>query len=221
MADIQIKFIKTLSFAFSTAAYALAYLALATAKNTFSDIEINNTSIFLFIIIVGLCFKFFFDLKDNQAISPIQHSKNIFFILKNEILLVKKDLSQIRMRKALAAFFTMGIIIISILLTQVDFNVNRTTHIAQSMMYGYLLGVLILVFLGKIKDNKIIKTGYCISVLVPRSLFYIFKFTENQISLIKVCYFFHALGNAFLSPAFLSILALRKNILMSEVGLMV
>lgn len=210
MADIREKNYR-LSFAFSTAAYAFAYLLLASATERVSNNQINNYLILLFILLIAICIKSFKDIEDRGRGISKSSSDSILFVLKNEAKLIVRDLKHSPTAKALAAFFLWETSLYSILLTQVDFQINKATHIAQAMMCGYLLGVLILIFSQKAKDSKIIKIGYYISFLSLIPYFLLYKIVEDLNSLVKICYFFHSLGNAFLSPALLSMLAKEKK----------
>ena len=75
------------------------------------------------------------------------------------------------------------------------------------MMFGYLFGVLFLVFSYRLKDSKIIQIGYWISFLSIIPYFVLVKMIGDPTNLLRACCFFHALGNALLSPSVLSILA--------------
>jgi hypothetical protein len=52
------------TFALSTASYAVGYLILIVFKRLFSDVKAVLLLIFLFVFMLFLCIKFFFDLKD-------------------------------------------------------------------------------------------------------------------------------------------------------------
>ncbi|MGC1879151.1 MAG: MFS transporter [Rhabdochlamydiaceae bacterium] len=210
MADFQDKNYR-LSFAFATAAYALAYLILSSVKDIISDNQINYISIVLFTCLIIVCFRFLNNNHFKLKHSHLNDNNSALLIIKNESKLIKKDLKNVSTRKALAAFFFWETSLYTILLTQVDFHINKATHIAQAMMLGYLSGVFILIFCQKLKDSKIIKIGYLTSFFSLIPYFLLFKIVEDQNSLIRACYFFHALGNAFLSPALLSILAKERK----------
>jgi MFS family permease len=199
-----------LSFAFSTAAYAFAYLTLASANEITSENQLNYFLIIFFVLIILACINLFSDFEGRGKRFVHRHN-SISSTLRNEKNLIIKDLKNSSTTKALAAFFLWEISLYSILLTQVDFQLNKATHIAQAMMCGYLLGVTILIFCQKAKDSKIIKIGYFTSCLSLIPYFLLYKIVADKNHLIKVCYFFHSLGNAFLSPALLSILAKERE----------
>lgn len=211
MADVQNKNYR-LSFAFSTAAYAFAYLFLSSANGTISDNNLNIYLIISFVLIIIACLKLFYDAEDKLSEYNSNHeNRSMLFILKNESRLVVNDFKNTDTRKALIAFFLWELSLYSILLTQVDFNINKTNHIAEIMMIGYLTGVCILMLCRKARDEKIIKFGYFISFSSLIPYFLLFLFINNHEYIIRICYFFHTLGNAFLSPAFLSILAKERK----------
>lgn len=200
-------------FAFSTAAYALAYLILASIENSSAislDTYVNYYLIVFFLVIFIFCVKFFWDPEDKGTVH-LKNSHSIGNIFKQETQLLVKDMKFVPTQKALAAFFLWETSLYSILLSQVDFQINKATHVAQYMMYGYLFGVAILIFCYKFKDNTIVKIGYWVSFLSLVPYFILFKIIDDQSLLLRVCYFFHALGNAFLSPALLSMLAKERQ----------
>jgi MFS family permease len=210
IADTQRKNYRV-SFAFSTAAYAFAYLVLASIIDLITFDQISFYLILLFIFLIIICLKSFNVVSDKNEKDHSEKPHSIISIVENETKLIIKDLKHVPTCKALAAFFFWETSLYSILLSQIDFQINKQTRIAQSMMFGYLLGVFLLFFLKKIKDNKIIKTGYYISFFSLVPYFILFQFVESQNELLRICYFFHALGNAFLSPALLSILAKERK----------
>lgn len=205
-----------LLFAFSTAAYALAYLVLASAVEIFSEKMLNekiNVYLILFFIVIIFCVNLLGSPEDKEGENfHLSNSRSAVSVLKNEARLLARDLKHIPTVKALAAFFFWETSLYSILLSQVDFQLNKATHIAESMMYGYLFGVFILMFCCRIKDASVIKAGYYISFLSLVPYFILFKIVGDQTFLLRVCYFFHALGNAFLSPALLSMLAKERKV---------
>ncbi len=204
-----------LLFTFSTAAYALAYLILASLENSVSqgtlNVKINYYLTLLFIVLLVLCIKLLNDVFDKDSIIASGTTNSIQNIIKNEASLLVKDLQHTPTRHALIAFFFWETSLYSILLSQIDFQVNKVTHIAEWMMYGYLLGVVALIFSYKIKDSTSIKIGYFISFLSLIPYFILYKIVEDQNFLLKICYFSHAFGNAFLSPALLSMLAKERK----------
>lgn len=211
IADTQDKNFR-LSFAFSTAAYALAYLLLASVVDLITNKQISYIFILSFVLIIIVCIKLFNYIGDKpEDFSHDEKSRTIAFVTKNEAKLLLKDLKHTPTSKALGAFFLWELSLYSILLSQVDFQINKNAHIAEAMMCGYLFGVIILIFSKKINDSNVIKIGYYTSFFSLIPYFILFRFVENQNLLLMLCYFFHAVGNAFLSPALLSILAKERK----------
>jgi len=200
-----------IAFACSTAAYALAYLILASIIDLISVKQSNLYLILLFLLLVIFCFVFFRKTEVKNKKRNENEFNSIVSVFKNETRLIIKDLKHTPTSKALAAFFLWETSLYSILISQVDFQLNKQTHIAQSMMLGYLLGVFILFLINKTEDRKIIRLGYCTSFFSLVPYFLLFQVVVDQKELLRVCYFFHALGNAFLSPALLSMLAKERK----------
>ncbi len=197
-----------LLFACSTGAYALAYLLLASVDFDKAGLLENRVNFYLVLSFFSAIVICFFLLK-NQNKSGLSTDENLslLHVLKNERKLLVEDVKHVPTRRGLTAFYLWETSLYVILLSQVDFHINKVTHIAESMMYGYLLGVVILMLSYRLRDRVIIKTGYYVSFLSLVPYFVLFRVVEDQTLLLRVCYFFHALGNAFLSPAFLSMLA--------------
>lgn len=200
-----------LLFAFSTAAYAGAYLMLASASNNpnYSNIEINQVLLFLFVLTIIFC-SFLFSRADQEA-ETLKGARSVFFLVRDETRLLAKDINHIPTRKALAAFFFWELSLYIILVSQIDFQINKTARVAETMMWGYLIGVVLLIFCYKFKDKTVIKAGYYISFFSLVPYFILYKIVTDQASVLRICYFFHALGNALLSPSLLSILAKERN----------
>lgn len=197
-----------LLFACATGAYALAYLLLASADFngiSFLENKINFYLILSFIAAIVVCVLLLNNQKNNRL--NIDENLSLLRVLKTERRLLVEDVKHTPTRRGLTAFYLWETSLYVILLSQVDFHINKVTHIAESMMYGYLLGVVLLIFSYRLRDSTVIKIGYYTSFLSFIPYFVFFKIVEDQTLLLRTCYFFHALGNAFLSPAFLSMLA--------------
>lgn len=207
IADTQYKNYRLL-FICSTGAYALAYLLLASADFDGASILENKINFYLILSIIGaiiVCILFLKNQKNNGT--NIDENLSLSHVLNTERKLLVEDLKHTPTRRGFTAFYLWETSLYVILLSQVDFHINKVSHIAESMMYGYLLGVVILIFSYKLRDSTVIKIGYYTSFLSLIPYFVFFKLIEDQTLLLRTCYFFHALGNAFLSPAFLSMLA--------------
>jgi len=204
-------------FCTSTSAYAVAYLALAiiisTIDSVFLNTQINGYLILLFSSITIFCIIFFNHPEDkNLQMISLKKFSSIPQAIKHQVPLIWNSLKNSHDRKALTAFFLWEISLYSILISQVDFQMNKISHIADTMMVGYLIGVIILLTCCyRIRDKQVIKIGYYVSFLSLIPYFILFKIVNDKNLLIRSCYFFHALGNAFLSPAFLSMIAKERK----------
>lgn len=194
-----------LLFACSTGAYALAYLVLAKVEALHLANLDEQLNFYLILAVIAALFIGILFLKNRKL-----DTGGLVFssVMAREKKLIIKDLMDSPKRKKLSAFYLWETSMYVILLSQIDFHINKLNHIADFMMYGYLIGILFLVTLRRFEDSTIIKVGYFISFLSLVPYFFLSNFVE-EISLLQGCYFFHALGNAFLSPAFLSLLATK------------
>ncbi|MDN3504492.1 MAG: hypothetical protein P0S95_02815 [Rhabdochlamydiaceae bacterium] len=102
----------------------------------------------------------------------------------------------------------------SILISQIDLRRESTAigYVPVMMMIGYIVGVLILRLkrVIPIPDEIIFKWGYFISFFSLFPYFLGCFFFENIGVLLGLCYFLHAIGNSFLSPALLTMLSKEK-----------
>jgi len=132
-------------------------------------------------------------------------------VLKKEKLKILNSIKHKPTRQALIAYLLWSISIYSILVSQIDLRSAslKSNHIAMAMMIGYLMGITILKlkFVNRASDSAVIKWGYFISFFSLIPYFLLFPFINNVTILLGVCYYIHALGNSFLSPAFLAFLS--------------
>ncbi len=217
------------SFALSSGTYAIAYLLFSsrTSDEVYVNYILSFTTVFLSIVCISSFFKDFKD-EDNYKTEEKNKEKGVVLstgegkrvadqavpsllhIIEHEPALILDDLKQKPTQEALAAFLLWEISMYSIVVSQVDFQLYTVPRLAATMMLGYLTGVVILKFCFKIRDSQMIKIGYYVSSLslIPYFLFRLF-FQESSI-ILQACFFFHAMGNAFLSPTFMAILAKEK-----------
>jgi hypothetical protein len=78
-------------------------------------------------------------------------------------------------------------------------------------MVGYLCGTISMKFLSQIPDSKMVRIGYTISVFSLIPYFAFSNFIKNVDALLAICYFFHAVGNSYLSPTLLSIISKNRK----------
>lgn len=208
------------SFALSSGTYAIAYLVLLSAENIISNLIwpiLFLIILFLFTVLVSLfIFKDKEDatsLKSVETTNPLVAKKvpSFFSLFKKEDSLILKDLKHKPTRNALIAFLLWEVSIYSILISQLDFQVNKATHIGEWMMLGYLAGVIFLKFSTRAKDSTIIKSGFYISFFSLTIYFIAYPFLKDMSYLLKFCYFTHTFGNAFLSSSLLAILAKQRK----------
>jgi hypothetical protein len=213
-------------FGASTAGFAGAYLILICANKFTTEQESNISLICLFSVLILFCaiqIKNLIDKKTRKLIEKSVDQKNtepttsrLRFRLKlfaNEIMFGVNELKYKHIRQALAAFILWETSLYSILLLYVDFDIAQFASAAIAMMSGYLTGVVILKFVASIKDTSMIKIGYSFSTISLIPFLLAFPFMDgNNFTLVAICYFFHALGNAFLCPTLFAMLAKEKKL---------
>jgi hypothetical protein len=72
------------------------------------------------------------------------------------------------------------------------------------MMFGYFTGVAILGCCKKIRDEKIIKAAFIITISAMFLFFVANPIMRDSSIALSICYFFYTLGNAFLTPSLFS-----------------
>lgn len=198
------------SFALATASYAIGYLILIFLKKRFSDINATLSLSILFLLILIICARSFFDLKDPR-VNKIRKIKMFPFIklICHEILQDIKDKS---IQMVLLTWISFEISIYIILVYYADFSNYESSVIEVLMMIGYLCGTYSIKFFPKVSDDKMIKIGYTISVVSLLPYFALSPFIEKIDSVLATCYFFHAIGNALLSPTMFSIISKLRSV---------
>lgn len=199
------------SFALATASYAIAYLILIWLKKYLSDINATLLLILSFAFVLFLCSKAFYDLRDVK-LTDITKLKNSFSsIIFNQILQIVEDIRNKSMQMIFIAWILWEISIYIILVYYADFSNYKSSIIEILMMIGYILGTLSIKFLHKIPDSRMIRVGYTISVASLLPYFALCHFIENIDNVLAACYFFHAIGNAILSPTMFSIISEHRR----------
>ncbi|MBS0652096.1 MAG: MFS transporter [Verrucomicrobia bacterium] len=211
------------SFALASSTYSIAFITLI-AINLFSKSNFVYISISTIILLASLiaCMFAFKDTSDKTAHLPhdvqlAYHSRNIFSkcwkVGIREIGLLAKELRRPLTKYGLSAYILWEISMYSIIISQIDLSNSSPQQITLAMMFGYLFGALILQGrpLSKISDRKMMNYGYVLSFLSFFPYFLLMNFIHSQSLLIGICYTLHALGNAFLSPTILSILATGRS----------
>ncbi len=207
VADTQSKELR-FSLALATAPYAIGYLLLNVFSNGNSVNIPNIVTLIFYVVVMLICIFLFKDLRDERRLHSTE-AINLKKKFKEEIKQIVIDIRDKRINTGLIAYLLWSISIYSVLVLLVDFD-NPFHKTASYMMYGYILGVISLKFLKRIADNTIIYLGYWGSVIPFAVYFILFFFLKNTETLLSACYFFHGIGNAFLSPTILSILSKEK-----------
>jgi MFS family permease len=131
-------------------------------------------------------------------------------IVRSEFKDLSEDMRHISTRLGMTSYFLWATSLYGTLLWLVDHKTHSFTIII--MMFGYLTGVGILGFCRKIKDEKIIRTAFVITVSFMSIFFILNPFIAVNNSLLSMCLFFCALANAFLSPTILTLFSKERGI---------
>ncbi len=210
VADTQNKNFR-FSFGLSTSAYAIAYLLLILSNKALTSDQSILSSLFVFAALVLLCLFLFKDIRDEVPSFQKEKTKrkpNISSAIKNEISLIFKDLRKGYIKKSLLSFLLWEISLYVILLLYVDFDVATFSFTAVAISCGYLFGIAILKIFPRITDKKMIVFGYNFSSISLLPIFIIVPFiSEGHPTLLALCYFFHALGNALLCSTIFALLS--------------
>lgn len=209
------------SFALASSTYSLAFITLIIVHQlSFSDTFLIYIVGVILILSLIVCFLQFGDSKDRTAHLPYKvdvHNESKLFsslwkIGKKEVSLIKQELLRTLTTKVLLAYLLWEISMYSILVSEVDFYRGKSHNFALSMMIGYLVGIFILKLkpCKKVKDSTMIKWGYFFSFYSLIPYFLLFWFIRDNNYLLGICYFFHAFGNALLSPTIITILAKKR-----------
>jgi hypothetical protein len=199
------------SFALAIASYAIGYLVLIFL-NKFLTKEIAALLLVLsFVFVLFFCIRFFNDLKDIRFRDIRRLETPFFEYFFTEISLIVKDIRNKSIQLFLIAWVLWSISIYTILLLYADFLSYESSVIVIIMMVGYLVGTLFMKFLSRIDDIRMIRIGYKLSVLSLIPYFVLILFFDHIYPVFLFCYFFHAIGNAFLSPTMFSIISKTRK----------
>lgn len=210
------------SFALASSSYSWAFITLIAINSSFKS---NFSPIIASGIILSLalltCISIFEDSSDSTAhppnnanlTDPPNRLTAFWKIGVKEIYLLREELKRRLTKVALFAYLLWEISMYSIIISQIDFKADSSQKITLAMMIGYILGIFILRCkpCSKIADRKILTFGYLISFFSIILYFVLFKLIPYKNSLIGMSYCLHAIGNAFLSPTILSILARNRS----------
>jgi MFS family permease len=199
------------SFAKATASYAVGYLILIFLNKTFSNAYATLLLIIAFVFALFLCVGFFFDLKDIKYHKIKQMKISFPRFISNEISLIIKDIKDRSNQYIFLAWILWEVSIYAILVLYADFVNYESSLVEILMMIGYLCGTYSIKFLSHIEDSRMIRIGYKISVASLVPYFILSKFVTNVNGILAICYFFHAIGNALISPTLFSIISKRRE----------
>lgn len=190
-------------FTVSESGYAIGYLLVIYANNILSKLS-DSFSLFIMIpvsvVLIYLLIKHFRDFKDKEC-----QNGSFFESLKEEPRLIVRDLKEKSLRLLYTSFTLLEISLYSVLILSADFQSNEAFFPAIAMMVGYIVGSVMMKFCGGKTNKTMMKYGFILSIvsLIPYIVASIFF--KNINFLLQGGYFFHAIGNAILSPTTLSL----------------
>lgn len=221
----------------TSSTYALAFILIRYAISGLNTALFSFFLISLILIVVPLTRFFFYDEEDKTSdVIPLtkgykpadnllkRFSRGIYKVPatlriictqagKDRANLVS-DLSEKAIRSALMGYFWWEVSMYSIVASVVDLGFFPNALLFPLfMMGGYLIGALVVfTVFSKYSDQQVIKWGYFISTASLLPFFFLAWGVEStRIITVEICYFFHAAGNAFLSAAFMSLLANERS----------
>ena len=184
-------------FSLSESGYAIGYLLVIYANNILSKVS-ASFSLFIMIpvafVLIYFLIKYFKDFTDKEC------EESFFESLKEEPLLIINDLKEKSLRFLYTSFTFLEISLYSILILSADFENEKAFFPAVLMMVGYLVGSMMMKFLGKLSNKTMMKCGFILSTFSLIPYITIMLFYKNISFLLYFGYFFHAVGNAVLSP---------------------
>lgn len=206
------------SLGLSTSAIAFGWLLLLGINKLFPDLKANIYLIFVYLLLILLCSKYFRDIRDSRNGISHQHvvnNKSNHFIrdiqlIYYEIILLLKELKNSHIQRGLLAFFLWQMSFYCMNTLDIDLRLREFSDLSAVMMIGYLLGVVILKFCEKISDPQMIRLGYitCISSIV--SYLILFPLLHKTRSLLLTSFFFYNLGTAFLPNVLFAMLSKER-----------
>ena len=207
------------SMGLATAAMAAGYLVLLIFRMTLKQSILPYVLIVLFIVVVYVGVKYFFDVRDKDSkttsVSSNEPKWKIalkeFRLVLEEPKLIKNEFKKPRPRWAIYTFLFWEISQYSIHMLNVDLQINRFSHLTTSMASGYLVGIIFLKILHKVSDSKMIRIGYLISLFSVLPFYFLLPFFDDTKIVMMICYFFFNLGAVFLAPSLFSILARERQ----------
>ena len=212
LADIQQKKLR-FYLGLTTTAYAIGYIALALFGKTgqlsrnawlWQDIILPLTLVGLSIMFV---WRFYYDLRDKQLKNK---NPNFFELARSEFKSLSEELKSRSTLFGLLAYFCWACSQYSVLLLLLESQQHNTTVVI--MMVGYIVGVSILGFSHKVKDEKIIRLAYLITIISIILFFCVNPLWHDSEILFSISGFLYTWGNAFLTPSIFSLFSKEREI---------
>lgn len=165
----------------------------------------------LFIGSILLCILILKDARDLKTSSDAKREKKKFQdLIRTEFRSLGKEIRCRTTRLGLSTYFLWATSQYTILVLFTDFQIKYTLTVIM-MMCGYLIGVAILGFCKQVKDEKIIRIGFLITIASFICFFIGDFFVTDNTGIISFASFFYTIGNAFLSPSMLSLFSKERT----------
>lgn len=212
LADIQHKKLR-FYLALTTTAYAIGYIALALFGKT-GNLSENAwlwQDIILPLCLVGLSivfiWKFYTDVEDKRLKNENPHFSGL---ARTEFKSLLKELENRSTLMGLLAYFCWACSQYSVLLMLLESQEHNITVVI--MMTGYIVGVSVLGFKHQVRDEKIIRSAYFITIISIVLFFSGNLFSHDSEILFSISGFLYTWGNAFLTPSLFSLFSKEREI---------
>ncbi len=212
LADVQQKKLR-FYLGLTTTAYAIGYMALALFGQTGQHSE--NAwlwqNIALPLALVGLSILFVWKLYNDARDQKLKDKSPHFIELANsEFKSLSEELKSRSTLFGLLAYFCWACSQYSVLLLLLESQKHNMT--VMIMMLGYIVGVSFLGFNHKVKDEKMIKLAYFITILSIICFFSGNLLSYDNEILFSISGFLYTWGNAFLTPSIFSLFSKEREI---------
>jgi MFS family permease len=212
LADIQHKKLR-FYLAITTTAYAIGYIALALFGKT-GNLSENAwlwQDIILPLCLIGLSilfiWKYYDDLRDKKLKKENPHFAEL---ARTEFGSLSKELQSRSTLFGLLAYFCWACSQYSVLLMLLESQKYNITVVI--MMIGYIVGVSILGFNHRIRDEKIIRLAFLITIISIILFFSGNIWSHDSEILFSISGFLYTWGNAFLTPSLFSLFSKERGV---------
>lgn len=214
LADEQKKNLR-FSFALTTCAYPTGYIMLAfltlssrtpDAHWKWEDIIIPSTLLILSFVFV---WKYYWDTADKRKLNNTK-KPGFVKLACSEFFALLKQLQNSTTLFGLLAYFLWASSQYSSLLTLV--NSQRYAFEVIVMMIGYFVGVGLLGFSSRIRDEKMIRRAFILTTTAFALFFVLTPLLKQSNILLPTCGFFYTMGNAFLSSTIFTLFSKEREI---------